>query len=70
MRGLGGRPIKPRDNESLQRDVQHISRLRTAMLIDDQLDPTRAKHVIAACDALIDKLQALLRVVPVAKTKR
>lgn len=62
--GHGGRPLKPRDFTTLQRDIQNVARIRMAMLLETQFDPDQAAEVIGACDALITKMQSLLRGIP------
>lgn len=55
-----GRPIKLRNVSSYQHDVEVLSRLRAAMLLDRALDATKAKRAITAIDELVDALIPLI----------
>ncbi len=62
-----GRPIKLRNVTSYQHDVELLSRLRAAMLLDRALDSTQAKRAIAAIDELVDALIPLITQVDLAE---
>jgi hypothetical protein len=56
-----GHPVKKRTTKSYQRDVEHLTRLRTAIRLDVTLDMTSADRACEAIDALMKNLATLIR---------
>jgi putative intracellular protease/amidase len=53
------RHVKQRDATSYRRDIEHIRRLRGAIVLDASLDVTQARAVVAHADKLIELLESL-----------
>lgn len=51
-----GRPVKKRTTKTYMRDVEAITRLRTAILLDQSLLQTDAREAVNAIDVLIEKI--------------
>jgi hypothetical protein len=54
-----GRPVKYRDADSYQRDIEHFRRLRAAIVIDRRIGPEVVRSVTGHIDALLRELQSL-----------
>lgn len=56
-----GRPVKPRTPDTLRAEIQSLSRLRTAILIDTRIDPERQNRLGEMIDELSRELAGFLR---------
>jgi hypothetical protein len=56
-----GRPVLKRAKDTLLRDVQHMSNLRTAILTDDSIDREIANRIADQIESLTQSLIELLR---------
>lgn len=52
------RPVKIRTKESFQRDIAALTRLRSAVKIDESLPQTKVKKICRKIDSLIDEIVA------------
>lgn len=55
------RPVKSRTVKAYGRDIEHLNRLRMAIMMDASIDSTKAHEVQAAIDKLIADLIQLAR---------
>jgi hypothetical protein len=53
------RPVKTRDVRTYTRDIEHINRLRMAIIMDGSIDSERAKTISDKIDSLTADLIAL-----------
>jgi hypothetical protein len=53
------RPIQKRTSKSYQRDIEALTRLRTAIKLDRHLDPTLVNTAITDIDKLVDSVWKL-----------
>jgi len=53
------RPVKTRDVRTYTRDIEHINRLRMAIIMDGSIDSERAKAISDKIDSLTADLIAL-----------
>jgi hypothetical protein len=53
------RPVKTRDVRTYTRDIEHINRLRMAIIMDGSIDSERAKEISDKIDSLTADLIAL-----------
>ena len=53
---MAGRPIKQRTTKSYLRDIESITRLRTAISLDGSIPPEKRKKAVRAADAFLEKL--------------
>jgi hypothetical protein len=53
------RPVKTRDVRTYTRDIEHINRLRMAIIMDNSIDSARAKEISDKIDSLTADLIAL-----------
>jgi hypothetical protein len=53
------RPVKTRDVRTYARDIEHINRLRMAIMMDSSIDSARAKEISDKIDSLTADLIAL-----------
>ena len=56
-----GHPVKKRTTKSYQRDVEHLTRLRTAIRLDVSLDVGSVDKACASIDSLMKDLANLIR---------
>lgn len=56
-----GHPVKKRTTKSYQRDVEHLTRLRTAIRLDVSLDIGSVDKACASIDSLMKDLANLIR---------
>ncbi len=56
---MAGRPIKNRTTKSYQRDVESITRLRTAIQFDARIPIEKRKNAIKVLDVTIDTLAGI-----------
>ena len=50
------RPVKTRTPRTYERDIEHLNRLRMALLMDRSLDSARVNRTKAVIDKLITEL--------------
>lgn len=55
------RPVKSRNVKAYGRDIEHLSRLRMAIMMDASIDSAKAKRVETEIDKLIVDLIELAR---------
>ncbi len=53
--------VKRRDGKGFEREIQTLTKLRTALVIDNTIDVETHKELLELIDALIEKLSKLLR---------
>lgn len=54
------RPVKTRTADTLRRDVESLTRLRSALMLDKSLDAARVKETVGLIDSLTNKLVDLI----------
>jgi len=54
------RPVKRRTVQSYRRDVEHLTRLRTAIKLDSKLDKSLAQKAFSEIDTLMNTLVDLI----------
>ena len=55
------RPILKRNADTMQRDIESLGRLRTAVLIDTDMDPSDVQETVVLIDKLIKRLSDLIK---------
>ena len=54
------RPVKARGTEAYRRDIQTLTRLRTALILDKTANEVDAREAIRCIDALTETLAKLM----------
>lgn len=54
------RPVQPRDDAGLSRDIERLARLRTSVMLDRRIDRDARESIIVAIDVLINLLRPLI----------
>lgn len=62
------RPVRRRTAEGYKRELEAITRLRTAVLMDSTIDKPLSKQLIADIDKLTDTILLVVRKQPAKKT--
>ena len=56
-----GRPVRVRSAEALRGEIQMLSRLRTALMLDPDLGPSQQKKLDRMIEGLLSELVAVVR---------